>query len=159
MWSLIPWKKNSGNSGTLSVEPFERDLNRIRQEFDSLLTRLWSGFPGFSDELEGRFGWGLDVDEDATHYIARVPAPGFEVEDFDIHVSGNHLVVKAEHKETEEGKNGRSSFRYGRVQRMIPLPDGAETDQIDAKYRNGVLELKIPKGKQAETKRIAVKSG
>lgn len=70
----------------------------------------------------------------------------------------NQLVVKAERKETQNGKNG-SSYRYGKFQRTIPLADGAELDQIDARYHSGVLELHIPKGKEAQnTKRIAVKA-
>ena len=160
MWNLIPWKSSSGNGGTLSVEPFERDFNRIRREFDSLFTRMWSGLPAFGDDLiESRVGWGVDVDETDTHFIVRVPAPGFEVEDFDVHVSGNHLVVKAERKESQDDKNGNSGFRYGRVQRMIALPEGVETDQIDASYHSGVLELKIAKGKESQAKRIEVKAG
>jgi HSP20 family protein len=156
MFSLIPWKKQNGNGGTLTADPFEREFSRIRQDFDSLLQRMWSGFPAFGDDsIESR--WGLDVEETDTHYIARCPAPGFEVDDFDVHVSGKHLVVKAERKESQEGRNG-SSFRYGKFQRMIPLPDGAETDQIDASYHSGILELKIPKGKESQAKRITVKA-
>lgn len=159
MWSLIPWKKSEGG-GTMTAEPFEREFNRLRGDFDLLFNRMFRGLPALTDDFfDSRLGWGLDVDENETHYVARVPAPGFEVEDFDVHVAGNHLVVKAEHKETQEGKNGGSGYRYGRVQRMIPLPDGAETDKIDANYHSGILELRIPKGKQSQAKRIAVKSG
>jgi HSP20 family protein len=157
MWNLIPWKKTDAG-GNLTVEPFDREFSRIRNEFDALFNRMWSTFPGLADTFENRFGWGLDIDETDTHYVARIPAPGFEVSDFDVHVSGNHLVVKAEHKQSEEG-NGRTSYRYGQVQRMIPLPEGAETDNIDANYHAGVLELKIPKGQEAQAKRISVKSG
>jgi HSP20 family molecular chaperone IbpA len=42
---------------------------------------------------------------------------------------------------------------------MIPLPTDAETNKIDASYRNGVLEVKIPKGKTSQAKRISVKAG
>jgi HSP20 family protein len=157
MWNLIPWKKQ-GNGGALTAEPFEREFQRIRDDFDNLVSRMWRGFP-LSEDFGSRYGWGLDVEETETHYVARIPAPGFEVGDFDIHVAGNQLVVKAERKESHEGKNGGSSYRYGRVQQMIPLPDGAETDNIDANYHSGVLELKIPKGKESKAKRITVKAG
>ena len=158
MWSLIPWKKSDG--GALTSEPFEQELSRIRSDFDLLFNRVFRGLPAMGNEFfDSRPSWGLDVDETETHYVARVPAPGYEVEDFDVHVAGNHLVVKAEHQETQEGRNGGSGYRYGRVQRMIPLPDGAETDKIDANYHSGILELRIPKGKQSQAKRITVKSG
>jgi HSP20 family protein len=158
MFYLIPWKKQNGNCGMTTAEPFEHEFNQLRSEFDSLLKRMWGGgMPGFGEDFfESR--WGLDVDETDSHYVAHVPAPGFELSDFDVHVSGNHLVVKAEHKETENGKN-RHSQRYGKFQTTIPLPEGSLTDQIDAQYKNGVLELKIPKGQQTQAKRITVKAG
>jgi HSP20 family protein len=155
MWSLIPWKKDN-QGGTLTAEPFEREFTRIRNEFDNLLQRMWGGLSAFGDDFfESR--WGLDVDETETHYVARVPAPGFELGDFDVYVSGNHLVVKAEHKQSENEKNG-SHYRYGRIQRTIPLPEGIEHDKINARYHNGMLELEIPKGQASQAKRIAVKA-
>jgi len=157
MWNLIPWKKNGGDGGALAAEPFEREFSRIRNDFDSLMQRMWSGFPGFGDEFfESRFG--LDVEETDTHYVASMLAPGFELSDFDVQVSGNHLTVKAERKQEEKGKNG-SSFRYGKFQRTIPLPDGAKHADIEACYKSGILELKIPKGEQSQAKRITVKAG
>lgn len=159
MWSLKPWKKQetTHNGGTMTVSPIEREFSRIRDDFDRLLERMWSGSPfAMTEYFDGR--WGLDVDETDTHYVARLDAPGFEVEDFDVHASGNHLVVKAERKEAQRGKNG-SSYRYGRFERTIPLPDGAEAEQIEARYHSGVLELHIPKGKETQNvKKIAVKS-
>jgi HSP20 family protein len=157
MWNLIPWKKNGGDGGAMAVEPFDREFARIRSEFDSLAQRMWSGLAGFSDEFfESR--WGLDVQETDTHYVAAMAAPGFELSDFDVYTSGNHLVVKAERQQEEKGKNG-SSFRYGKFQRTIPLPDGATHDEIEACYKSGILELKIPKGEQSQAKRITVKAG
>ena len=157
MWSLVPWKKQIGNGGTLTADPMEREFSRIRHDFDSLLERMWSGLPAFSNEFfDSRFG--LDVDETDTHYLASVPAPGFELDDFDVHVSGGPLVVKAERKESQKG-NGGSSYRYGRFERSIPIPEGVEHDQIEAHYHNGILELRIPKGKKTEAKRISVKAG
>jgi HSP20 family protein len=157
MWNLIPWKKENGNGGLMTAEPFEREFARIRDEFDLLMRRMWGGVPGAGEEFfESR--WGMDVEETDTHYVAHVPAPGFELKDFDVFVSGNHLVVKAEHKESEEGKNGRRQ-RYGKFQTSVPLPEGVKEDQIDAQYKSGVLELKIPKGHETQAKRITVTAG
>jgi len=158
MWNLIPWKRTGqSNGGTLTADPFEREFSRIRDDFDRLLQSMWSGAP--MDRRMFDQHWGLDVEDSGNEYVVHMDAPGFEVDDFDVQALGNQLVVKAEHKESQEnGKNG-SSYRYGRVQRTIPLPEGAETDQIDARYHSGVLELHIPKGKEAQNaKRIAVKA-
>jgi HSP20 family protein len=155
MWNLIPWKKTDSHGDGLMVEPFERELSRIRNDFDYLLDRIWNGhlrdesWPG---------GWGLDLDETETHYVARMDAPGFEAQDFDISIQGNRLLVKAQREESKNGKK-RTSYRYGSFERVFPVPEGTEVEQVEAIYRNGVLELKFPKGKEAENvKRIAVKA-
>lgn len=66
--------------------------------------------------------------------------------------------MKAERKHELNGKHG-SRYRYGRFERTIPMPDGTETENIEARYHSGVLELQIPKSKESQNmKQIAVKS-
>jgi HSP20 family protein len=156
MWNMIPSKKDSGER-SLTADPIEREFARLRSDFDSLVSRMWNDFPGFGKEAFAGNRWGMDVEETDSHYIAHVAAPGFDVNDFDVNVSGDQLVVKAEHKETNGG-NGGSSFRYGKVQHMLPLPKGVAAEQVEASYHNGILDLKIPKGEQSQAKRIEVKA-
>jgi HSP20 family protein len=153
MWSLVPWKKDSGTPQDL---PMEREFSRLRSDFDSLLARMWGPWPSAGDWFDGRFG-GMDYEETETHHVLHVTAPGFEPADFNVSVSGNQLVVRAEKKESTSGKNG-SSHRYGRIERVIPLPEGSQPDLIDAEYKAGILVLKLPKGPEKQPKRIPVKS-
>lgn len=157
MWNLIPWKKNQSSNagGGLTAEPFEREFARIRDDFDHLLQRMWSGWDVNDCWMQNH---GMDVEETETHYVIHMDAPGFEVDQFDVSVAGTHVLVKAERNETRKGKNG-SSTRYGRFERSFALPEGVEPDQIEASYRSGVLELKFPKGKSSKNvKRIAVQA-
>ena len=163
MWSLIPWKQSErGNGGVLSADPVDRmeqDFSRMRDNFERLVQQMWGHWPTPSNRfVNDRFGMGLDVDETDTHYIASLDAPGFEVEDFEVKACGNRLCVKAQRNESQQ--SGEKSFqRYGRMERSFTLPEGVEADQIEARYHSGVLELKIPKGQEAEsTRRIEVKS-
>ena len=156
-WNLIPWERNEGGSSnrSMTAEPFEREFSRMRDEFDNLFHRMWNDWP-ISERYLSRVG--LDVDETDTHYVARMEAPGYEVEDFDVHASGNRVSVKAEHKESQDTEGG-SFRRYGSFERTFTIPEGVEADQIEARYHSGILELKIPKGKEAENaKKITVKS-
>jgi HSP20 family protein len=73
------------------------------------------------------------------------------------HVHGNQLVIKAERKDTQEDKEGSRQF-FGKVQRVVSLPQGVRSEEVEANYRNGLLEVRIPKGKEAEVKKIAVKA-
>jgi HSP20 family protein len=88
--------------------------------------------------------------------VLRADAPGFEPDEFDVQISGNQLILKAEHKE-EQVEGETRGYRYGRLYRTVPLPAGVVEDKIAATYRNGVLELHLPKGEQAKGRRIDVK--
>ena len=156
MWNIIPWKKNESSVGTLTADPFDREFSRIRDDFDHLLQRMWSGSP-FGD-LSFDKHWGLDLDETESHYVAHIEAPGFEVGDFEVSISGDKLIVKAERKDSKNGKNG-SSYRYGKLQKVLSLPDSDFEGEVEANYRSGILEVKIPKSKESQNvKRITVKA-
>jgi HSP20 family protein len=156
MFNLIPWKKKGNGDGGTMVEREFHPLARLRDEFDSLLDRYWHG----QGLPEGPFGfsrgWGLDLADEEKEFVVRAEAPGFEPDDFDVQILRNQLIVKAEHKE-EQKEEGSSSFHYGKLHRMITLPDGIEPDKVEARYHSGVLEIRLPKGPEAVGKRIAVK--
>ena len=159
MWGLIPWKKeHSGKPSLSTLPPLEGEFSRFRDEFDSLLGRMFSRFPSLTEDVwDGLWGLDLDVEEAEDHYLVRIPAPGFEVEDFDVHISGSQLVIKAERQQEQKRTNG-SSVRYGRLHRTLPLMESVDADQVQCRYHSGVLELKIPKGKETQRKKIAVQT-
>jgi HSP20 family protein len=171
MWkNLIPWKNpwkklavrpaesnRRDEGGALSTDVFEREFSRLRRDFERLMERMWSGLPALDDDFFGG-PWGTDYEETDTHYVARVAAPGFEPDEFDVQIRGDSLIIRAEHKESQKGEDG-SSFRYGRLERVIPLPEPIEPEKIDARYHNGVLELRLPKSQPSQAQRITVKAG
>lgn len=159
MWSLMPWKRseNSQNSygGVLTAEPLEREFLRIRNDFDRLL-QLMGGNYGPVDWNSSWMGSGFD--ETDTHYVLQIEAPGFEAGDFDVQASGDRLVVKFERKASEADKKSRR-YSYGSLQRSCTLPEGAQADGIEAQYRHGILEVRIPKGPETRNvTKITVKS-
>lgn len=85
----------------------------------------------------------------------RTEAPGFEAGEFDVQISGNQLVIRAEHK-VEQKEEAGSAYQYGTFYRSLPLPLGVEPDKIDARYHNGILELHLPKSEKGRGKRIPV---
>lgn len=157
MFNLIPWtQKDEGSSSSKALtDPFENRMASLRDEFNSLIDRFWSGNIG---EHFGTFGWGLDFDENENEYVVRAEAPGFEAEDFEVQILSNNLVVRAEHKEEVKDQKRGSFHHYGKYQRAVPLPPGAQTDNITARYHSGVLELHLPKGEDAKGKRITVEA-
>jgi HSP20 family protein len=107
----------------------------------------------FSDFFKGgNFGPSVDLRETDTEIILNADIPGVNQEDLDITVDENVVILKGETKrdETREGKGYHlTERRYGNFYRTIPLPMEVKSDKATAKYRNGVLELRIPKAETA----------
>lgn len=157
---LIPWKKKEG--GDLMVRNEDHPIARLRHEFDDLWNRFWDDWKGGDLSLWDDSRWlgsRVDLDDDEKEYVLRAELPGFEPGDFDVKVSGNVVTLKAEHKEEGKEKKGNGSYRrFGSFYESFTLPEGVQSDQIDARYHSGVLELHMPKSEECQAKRIEVKS-
>lgn len=157
MKSLIPWKRRNDQRGGTALAENPRDaLAEMRREWDSLFDRFFGGWPALAGQ-DWPVGWGFDVDDKENEIVVRADAPGFEPNELDIEIVGDNLVMKADHKEEDKKGNGYH-YRREHFYRSVPLPHGMETDKIDARYHNGVLEVHVPKGEQAKGKRIEVKA-
>jgi len=155
MFSLIPWKKRENTA----LQRDDHPLSRFRNEFDALFDQFFSSWPGSAlQPWEGQPFWGVDMEDSDKEVALRFEAPGFEAGDFDVQVSGNMLTVRAERKQEARDKEERSSYSERRFQRSVTLPADTDVSKAEAHYRNGVLELRLPKTKTAQAKRIAVQS-
>lgn len=155
--SLIPWRRHAikvpahRESGAGSKE-----LSQVRDEFQSMFDRLWKDpSSALADFDRWDIAGGCDLEDHEDEITVRAEAPGFDPEEIEVSMSGNRLVMQAEHKESED--DGRR-FRYGKFYRSVTVPRGIEADKIEAAYRNGVLEVHLPKGPEAHAKRIPVKA-
>ncbi|MCL6599411.1 MAG: Hsp20/alpha crystallin family protein [Alicyclobacillus macrosporangiidus] len=102
----------------------------------------------------------VDVRETPTDVIVTAEIPGLErKEDVNIVIHDRHLHLSGEiHRTYEEKRENihRAERFYGQFSRTVPLPAAVEEDQAKATYRNGVLEITIPKAKTQIGKRIDV---
>jgi HSP20 family protein len=150
MLGLVPWTKNRG--GALA----ERDENPfalLRREFDTLFDNFFHRWP-----TAFHAGWEANVEDTGKEVVVRAEAPGFEARDFDVQMRGDQLYIRAEHK--EEAKEGEkvTSSRHGVFERWLTLPSGLNADKVEACYRNGVLEVRLPKTPEALARKIEVKT-
>lgn len=125
------------------IDPFE-ELRRTVER----LNRMFS--EAFEPLREFRETTAVDVIDEGDKIKVLADLPGFKKEEIEVFFEGNDLVIKAESKEEEETKGRdfiRRERRYGRVYRKIALPEGLKVESAKASYRNGVLEVEIPKEK------------
>jgi len=77
-------------------------------------------------------------------YVLRAEMPGLDPdEDVAVTVQGDVLTIAGERREEKRERN-RQEFHYGSFHRSVTLPPGADPDQIDASYTDGVLEVRVP---------------
>jgi HSP20 family protein len=130
--------------------------------FESLFDDLARGFwvkpvamPGGA-ELKMK----IDVSEDDKAYTVHAEIPGVRKEDIQVEVEGGQVSIRAEVKQEKEEKKGgkvlHSERTYGMVSRSFSLPAEVDDKATEAKYKDGLLELTLPKKKGGGGKRIAV---
>lgn len=152
--NLIPWK-HSNDSDLIDTET-SNELSQFRANFDRMLSNMWRG----DWDETWNSGWGCDVHDAENEIVVRAEAPGFDPQEMDVRLSAGRLVMQAEHKtERDTGGDGKGHFSsYGKFYRAMSVPAGIEADKIEASYKNGVLEVHLPKGEQAKAKRITVQA-
>lgn len=136
----------------------------VRNTFSpqSELNRLMDDFFGRRLDVEGPTVWQpvVDIEESPEAYLVRAELPGMRLEDIKITVADQALSIRGE-KRREEEKKGTSYHRvervYGTFERSFSLGHAVAADKIEATYRDGVLEVSIPKAEEAKAREIQVK--
>jgi len=138
-------------------------VKRERGTFADLFDWLENEFPAMPvfRPFAGQQMMRVEDYEEAGQYILRAELPGIDPEkDVDIAIENGVLTVKAERRE-EKTTAHRSEFRYGTLMRRLTLPPGADEEDVQATYRDGILEVRIAVKEQQRptTKHISIAKG
>jgi HSP20 family protein len=141
--------------------PFpERRLGQLRSEMDSLFNRFFEGFP-MRPRTDGEWLPAVDASETPKEILVRAEIPGMDPKDIDISLDSNCLILRGERKQKHEEKEEnyyRIERRYGAFSMSVMLPAEVDPDKVNATYKDGILEIHMPKTKEAAVKRIQVKA-
>jgi len=130
------------------------ELERIRREFDRLLE---DAFP--AGDREQILAPPVDVYETDSEVVVKAELPGVKKEDIDVTIKENTVHLKAERKEEKEEKTEnvyRVERFYGTIERIVPLPTEVKPEEAKAEYKDGVLEIRIPKVKVSKEAKVQV---
>lgn len=150
---------NLARRGTLD------ELFDFRRNFDYIFNRFLTG-PGTVDdraipmlaEVPPIEAW---VDKEKKKYHLRIAVPGVDPKALHVELQGSNLTVSGEHQSSKEKKETdymQQEFSYGRFERTVVLPEGADTSKLIAESNNGVLEITAPLSETALPKQIEVKT-
>ncbi len=131
------------------------ELERLRREFD----KLFEEFIPARAEKEEILAPPVDVYETDSEVVVKAELPGVKKEDIDVTIKENAVHIKAEKKEEKEEKTEnvyRVERFYGTVERIVPLPTEVKSEEAKAEYKDGVLEIRIPKVKVTKEAKVQV---
>src|SRR5947209_9221990 len=145
-------------------DPF-RELYGLQNQLNRLFQDNYGAQPsGQNDEFlaTSSFVPPVDVYEDEHSVFIRAEVPGIDPNDLDVRVENNLLTLRGERKWNKEEKEEnfhRVERRYGSFARSFTLPNTVNTEDVNASYNNGVLEIKLAKRAEAKPKQIKVGVG
>lgn len=130
--------------------------------FDELFNEFGKGFfvKPYAFPAGTELSIKVDVKEDDKFYTVRADVPGVKKEDIQVDIDGNVVSLRAEAKQEKEEKKGEKTIyserSYGMVSRSFSLPDEVDAKGAKAEYKDGVLNLVLPKKANGGGKRITV---
>lgn len=134
--------------------PF-RELEEMRQRMESLFRPV-----AWPSSTEGAvLVPPIDMYEEKDKYVVKAELPGMKKDEIDISVTDNVLTIKGERKEEKEKKEGNYFFSeryYGTFLRSLNLPGNVDAKKICASYKDGVLQIDLPKTEEEKEKKIEV---
>ena len=139
-------------------EPF-RNLVDIQGE----VNRLFDAFAGrpLAGATPGARTWmpSVDMVETKDDLVLRVEVPGVREKDVAVSITGDLLTIRGERRwddETKDQKVLHVERAYGQFERLIQLPMAVQAEKVKASYRDGVLEITLPKAEELKPREIKI---
>ncbi|MCU1224946.1 MAG: heat shock protein Hsp20 [Edaphobacter sp.] len=128
-------------------------FRRMTEEMDRMFQEV-----SLEREAGSGAGWSpaIEVSQRDNKFNITAELPGLEPQDVKVEVENDALVIQGERRSESEEKNSgvqRTERQYGFFYRSIPLPEGANVEQAQAKFHNGVLEVTVPVAEQQSNRR------
>lgn len=137
--------------------PFSSLLSQDIFDMDDFFDRrMWSSGLMNTDFWNGKTAEpAMNIRETDDHFEIELAAPGFAKKDFEITIEDGYLNISAEKEHTEEEKKKeytRREFNYTSFERAMQLPESVKEEEIEAKYKDGILRFNLAKRESAKKK-------
>lgn len=144
MRNLIPWSRQDDRLPAIMRENDSSPISSFRREMDRLFDDAFSGF-GSGLASRQTFNWpSIELSETDNEVKLVAEIPGLSEDDIELTARDGVLTLKGERRLEEDQQNGYSERYYGRFERHIALPQGAEEDKAHAEFHNGMLTVTVP---------------
>ena len=148
--------------GIIRWDPF-REMSALQERMNRLLADFRTRTPLGEEEMaQGAWVPAVDIYETKDSIVLNVELPGVTKEDIALEVKDGTLTIKGEkklEKDVKEENYHRLERTYGSFMRAFTLPSMVQQDKVKARFKDGILEIQIPKAEEAKPKQIRVEVG
>lgn len=151
------------------IESLRREIDHLFDDFGGVFRRspfrrpLFAMEPLWRPEMRWTAAPAVDITESDKAYEITAELPGMDEKEIEVKVINGNLMIKGERQEQKE-ENQKDYYlherRFGSFERRFQVPEGADTDKIEASFKKGVLTVTLPKKPEAQkpAKKIEVKT-
>ncbi len=145
-------------------QSYHREPSQGLQDLQQEVNRLFSffgGWPAAQSRGKAEESWNmpLEIHDAKDRLVVKAELPGVKPEDINVSVEDNALRIRAERKHETQAKDENcycQEIAYGMLERQIQLPHAVNTEGLQASYKNGILEISLPKREDAKPKQVKV---
>jgi len=157
----FPFKRENLQHGLRMPTTMGHPLATMQREMNRLFEQVLSGpelmgESWFGDFSAGRFVPSVDLADEGKFLNLTVELPGMDAKDLDVTLLESAVRIRGEKKVENASRADEGYYRtecsYGAFERTIPLPVEIETERSEAKFKNGVLSIRLPKKAEAREK-------
>ena len=152
--SVTPWRPFMG------LTDRDRDMDSLLEDFFGRRARPWWPERWSRTEAMELTPPNVDVFEEKDDIVVKAELPGIEKDNIEVNLTDHMLTIKGEKKKAEEIKREnyyRAERSYGSFLRTLELPKDIYADKVKASFKNGILEVRMPKTEEAKAKEVKVK--
>ena len=152
--AVTPWRP------FMDLTRWDRDMERVMEDFFGRRMRPWFAerWPR-TPEME-LTAPAVDLYEEKDDIVVKAELPGMEKDNIEVNLADHTLTIKGEKKKEEEVKKEnyyRSERFHGSFLRTLELPKDVHGDKVKASFKDGILEVRLPKTEEAKRKEVKVK--
>jgi len=140
-------------------DPF-REMSALQERMNRLFSDVRAQAPVRGEEIvQGAWIPAVDIFETNEAIVLKAELPGITAQDISVEVKDNTLTLKGEkkfEKELKEENYHRVERSYGSFQRAFTLPGTIHQEKVKAKFKDGILEITLPKVEEAKPKQVKV---
>ena len=142
-------------------DPFD-EMRSVQSEMDRLFDRFF-GLQHPTEYGGYRGAWMPSVESFLKDgkLVFRAELPGVDPKDLDVSITDRELVIKGERKHEKDAKEENYVYKeisYGSFERHFALPEGVKTDELKAKFTNGILEVTVPAAGVSKARKIEIET-